>query len=1072
MSGYSHPTFRYYLGDFNNDFVVTQGDLDLVLSKYGTVYEQGDLDEVLAYFGRVYVEPPQPEPQPEPEPEPQPEPEPEPEPEAEPEFIPGFVIDGLVSNSQVKFHNLKTKNFTKETTTNSDGIYLFPEGLDNNIYYYISAKGGENINTQTDLGNKKYSRVSYLDLLDVSSSQYNINIFTTLISETVNNNITTSYSKEAIDNNIQQTKNIVFGLLGLGTDTDINKNYFDSDNYDVELLSKSTKLNSLLNILSHILPYDSVLNSIIEIINAKLYNNNFQFSNYYDSQKTLIDIENIDFIMRNVIGFLATEKLGERLYVERVFNVIDDIVLNNTALVSRLESINVFTSSNNVLDLSNNYGIIYDDFSNNFDNITYQLASNEINIYNVKEPEPEPEPEPESEPEPEPEYQHYAPDSFFKYNGDEDDKFIREVKGGASGIQSFYTKVDASVDENNNLIVSSNGIPNYMPKVGNTTLEGKWNNAVSTVDNNNNIIGQQNFVFNIPIIDVQYNPVTDLSDDLLNVQVTILHEPIGVSVNGVPFFNPFRSSIGEYYSNLRDVFTYGTFDSFGGYVTGPSTGVEGPGPYYYPGYPNGLESLVIDPSGEVIDRVEVGDLLDAQINKRGLEAHSPILGYMRDGYPIYGPIGTTSELFDKKFHECRVLKSSYRYFEKRNLVSQVLEDQGYEYVQGLGDLDKCNAIYSGTPEYPTGCYHYVLSIDASGSYVNRSTRTDLQGNQLYQYPNHVPDLSKNIIQSTYPHTTIFFRETPGNFTNLLDLVLFQHDLSYNNFELYLYYEPTYFVQDYDVSNVDLALKRWDEIVTSVPKRYIEGIPHDQKVVINVEFKLLQEEGVLGYNSTKKLLDLQNRDASDNSIIIDCEDTHALYGIINDNIGTKIPIENRVVMNTKYTSQLDSWPRNDGKNSYYYTFLHEVGHSLGIGSLWFLNGTKSTYVDEDDGQTKHVYTAQHGKREYQFYTLDLDTDLLYGIPIEDDGGHGTASVHPEEGDEGHISLDNRKINGVYHPGLNDELMKGFIEWGSEPLPLSRITIGFVEDVGFGVDYLKADHYEIDGYPHDQYHPHDD
>jgi hypothetical protein len=115
MSGYSHPTFRYYLGDFNNDFVVTQGDLDLVLSKYGTVYEQGDLDEVLAYFGRVYVEPPQPEPQPEPEPEPQPEPEPEPEPEAEPEFIPGFVIDGLVSNSQVKFHNLKTKNFTKET---------------------------------------------------------------------------------------------------------------------------------------------------------------------------------------------------------------------------------------------------------------------------------------------------------------------------------------------------------------------------------------------------------------------------------------------------------------------------------------------------------------------------------------------------------------------------------------------------------------------------------------------------------------------------------------------------------------------------------------------------------------------------------------------------------------------------------------------------------------------------------------------------------------------------------------------------------------------------------------------
>ena len=220
---------------------------------------------------------------------------------------------------------------------------------------------------------------------------------------------------------------------------------------------------------------------------------------------------------------------------------------------------------------------------------------------------------------------------------------------------------------------------------------------------------------------------------------------------------------------------------------------------------------------------------------------------------------------------------------------------------------------------------------------------------------------------------------------------------------------------------------------------------------------------MGYNSTKKLLDLQNKDISNSNIIIDCEDINALYGIINDNIGTKLPIENTIVMNTQYTSQLASWPRTDGNNSYYYTFLHEVGHSLGIGSLWFLNGTKSTYVDQDDGATKHVYTAQHGKREYQFYTLDIDTQLLSGIPIEDDGGHGTASVHPEEGDEGHISLNNRKINGVFHPGLDHELMTGFIEWGSEPLPLSRISIGFVNDVGFGVDYLKADHYVIDGYP---------
>ena len=1062
MSGYSHPTFRYYLGDYNNDFIVSQGDLDLILSKYGSVYDQGDLDEVLAYYGRVYEEAPQPEPQPEPEPESEPESEPEPEPEAEPEFIPGFVIDGLVSNSQLNFHNLKTKNIIKQTSTNSDGVYLFPEGLINNIYYYISASGGQNINTQTDLGNKRFSHISYLDLLNIGNSEYNINIFTTLIAETVNNNINISHSKYDIENHIIQVKNIVFEMIGLQTGTDINSNFFDTNYYNVDLLLKSTKLNCLINILSHDLPFETVLTSIINIINVKLYNNVFQYNNYYDSQKTLIDLQNVDFIMRTVFGNLVLEKFHTKIYIEQMYKVLDDIIINNSYIVSRLESINAFTGSNNVTDLSTNFGIFITDDNNTFDKLTYDLTMENINIYNITEPQPEPEPEPESEPEPEPEYQHYAPDSFFNYTGDDEDKHTRAVKGGASGIEPFYTKVNASIN-NDVLTVTSNGIPNYIPRVGNTTIEGKWNNSVSTTDENNNIIGEQNFVFTIPVIDAQYNPVDGLNDDLTNVTVTSLHEPIGVSVNGVPFFNPFRSTLGPYYSNFRDVFHYATFDSFGGYVTGPSSTVNGPGPYYYPGYPNGLETLVIDPSGEAKDRVEIGDLLDEQIDKTGIVAHSPILGYMLDGYPIYGPIGTTSTLFDRNLHLCRVLKSSYRYFEKRNLVSQAIEDQGYEYVPSLGDLDKCNAIFSATPEYPNGCYHYVLSIDASGNYVNRNIRSDLQGNNLYQYPNNVTDISKNLIQSTYPHTTIYYRGTPGSHTNLLELVGYPHDLSYNNFELHMYYAPSYFVQDYDISNIDLALKRWDEIITSIPQRYIEGIAYDQKIKINVEFRLLQQQGVLGYNSTKKLLDLQNKDISNSNIIIDCEDINALYGIINDNIGTKLPIENTIVMNTQYTSQLASWPRTDGNNSYYYTFLHEVGHSLGIGSLWFLNGTKSTYVDQDDGATKHVYTAQHGKREYQFYTLDIDTQLLSGIPIEDDGGHGTASVHPEEGDEGHISLNNRKINGVFHPGLDHELMTGFIEWGSEPLPLSRISIGFVNDVGFGVDYLKADHYVIDGYP---------
>ena len=1064
MSGYPYPTFRYFLGDFNNDFVVDQGDLDLILSKYGTVYGQRDLDEVLAYYGRVYEDPPQPEPQPEPEPEPEPEPQPEPEPEAEPEIIPGFVIDGLVSQSNIKFFDLKTKELYDTNLSNNQGIYLFPDGLEDNTFYYVTATGGENISTKTNLENKRYSNITFLDLLDISSNNYNINVFTTLVAELVNDIVTPQNSEEEIRNIIEEAKDDVHNMFGLDRSEEFSFNYFDPELFNKDLATLSTKINCMTNILSHVVPYENVLQSITNILFAEFYGNTFQFNDKYDSITTLVDEKNIDFIMFNVIGYGASERFGTKLYLQRVYEIIDEIVDNDTYLTSRFESINSFTLLYDVNDLSNNFDITYSsDISNNFDELTYQLAREAVEVYGVTEPQPEPEPEPQPEPEPEPEYQHHPPDSFLFLTGVESDRTLREVRGGVSGTEPLYSRVSAELS-NNILMVSSNGIPNYIPRVGDSVIEGIWDNTVATTDTNRNIIGEQNYVFNIPIVDVEDNPVTSENDDINNLRVTSLHTPIGVAVNGVPFFNPFINSLGNYQSNFRDLHYYSTFDSYGGYVTGPSTGVTGTGPYYYARYPSGIEYMVIDPSNQPLETQDAGDVLNNQITKEGIHSHSPILGYMLDGYPIYGPIGTTSLLFDKQLTKCRVMRSSYRYYIQRNLVSKVIEDQGFEYVPGLGDLDKCNAIYSATPEYPRGCYHYVLSIDASGDNVGTGIRTDTNGNQLYQYRNDTSDFSKNIIQSTYPHSTIYFRGIPGTFTNLLGLLEFPHSLTYNNFEVSFFYEPTYYVQDYDISNIDLAIKRWDDMLISVPDKLVQGVSTSNKIKINVEYKLLEEDGVLGYNSTQKILDLQNQDASSNSIIIDCTDISQLYSIIYDSLGTKIPIENKLVMNTKYTEQLASWARSDGNNSYYYTVLHELGHSLGIGSLWFLNGTKSTYVDADDGVTKHVYTAENAVREYRFYTFDTDTKLLTGIPIEDDGGHGTASVHPEEGDEGHISLNNRNINGVFHPGLGNELMTGFIEWGTDPLPLSRITAAFVHDVGFEVDYNKCDHYEIDGYPH--------
>ena len=154
-------------------------------------------------------------------------------------------------------------------------------------------------------------------------------------------------------------------------------------------------------------------------------------------------------------------------------------------------------------------------------------------------------------------------------------------------------------------------------------------------------------------------------------------------------------------------------------------------------------------------------------------------------------------------------------------------------------------------------------------------------------------------------------------------------------------------------------------------------------------------------------------------------------------------------------------RDDGNSTLYYVVLHEIGHVLGIGTLWSyyhslpFDSLTETYVDvSDNNLNKILYTGTNAVREYRNY---MQNQSLVGLPIEDDGGSGTAGGHPEEGFEWGTSLNNRFIDGMLHDGLNDELMSGWSEGGTVVMPLSRITIGFLEDMGFGVDYSQADTY---------------
>ena len=174
-------------------------------------------------------------------------------------------------------------------------------------------------------------------------------------------------------------------------------------------------------------------------------------------------------------------------------------------------------------------------------------------------------------------------------------------------------------------------------------------------------------------------------------------------------------------------------------------------------------------------------------------------------------------------------------------------------------------------------------------------------------------------------------------------------------------------------------------------------------------------------------------------------------------GNSYAARGNIKINNTYISSLKTSIRDDNKSSLYHVLLHEIGHILGIGTFWNMTGSPvSSY--NDNGTTKYYYTGENALREYKSYIPSI-AHTIVGLPIEDNGGSGTQNVHPEEGDEGTASSNNRYINGYFHPGLDNELMSGWMESNPYSTPLSRISLGFLEDMGFGVNYSQIDEYEI-------------
>jgi len=115
-------------------------------------------------------------------------------------------------------------------------------------------------------------------------------------------------------------------------------------------------------------------------------------------------------------------------------------------------------------------------------------------------------------------------------------------------------------------------------------------------------------------------------------------------------------------------------------------------------------------------------------------------------------------------------------------------------------------------------------------------------------------------------------------------------------------------------------------------------------------------------------------------------------------------------------------------------LHEMGHVLGIGTLW-------TYVTPSlltgGGTSNPYFTGAGGIMQF-----NMDGGIGYAgskVPVENQGGPGTADGHWRESVMGR------------------ELMTGYISLTSNPL--STITIASLQDLGYTVSYANADPYTV-------------
>ena len=110
--------------------------------------------------------------------------------------------------------------------------------------------------------------------------------------------------------------------------------------------------------------------------------------------------------------------------------------------------------------------------------------------------------------------------------------------------------------------------------------------------------------------------------------------------------------------------------------------------------------------------------------------------------------------------------------------------------------------------------------------------------------------------------------------------------------------------------------------------------------------------------------------------------------------------------------------------------HEMGHVLGIGTIW-----SQKRVLRGPHTTNPTFTGHGAEAAYS----KLRGSGAMAVPVENTGGQGTADSHWRESVFG------------------NELMTGFV--GTAGNPLSLLTVASLQDLGYVVDVNAAEPYSL-------------